>query len=201
MNRPIKLAFSGMKGSGKDYCLELMKNKKPVELIHYSFSDQLKKICHELFPWLDLDYPPQDKERKQFYNRAIDDFYAPRDIWTMMNVMVDIDPKILVRRVEAEYRADQSSGLVQTADFVVIKDLRPHNPEELAFCLANQFKIIYIENGKDPIKQSREDMHTTEVGYDTIKEYATATFMNRKSNDTDFINFLKGQMELWEHQQ
>ena len=176
-----------------------MKNEKPVDLISYSFSDQLKKICHELFPWLELDYPPHEKERKQFYNSAIDDFYAPRDIWTKMNLIVEIDPQILVRHVESEYRADQSKGAVQDADFVVVKDLRPHNPEELAFCLRNKFKIIYIENGKDPILD-QTNLDVTETGYENIQKHASAKFINRKDSDTDFINFLKGQMQKWDNQ-
>jgi len=199
MAPPIKIALSGMKGSGKDYCLELIKKETSCNVISYSFSDQLKNICHELFPWLDLDYPPQEKEHKQFYNRAIDDFYAPRDIWTMMNVIVDIDPKVLVRRVESEYRSSMSSGYLDNVDFAIVKDLRPHNPEELAFCLKNNFKIIYIENGCNPIKDV-SSLHTTEKGYGDIELFATARFVNRKNNDTDFINFLKGQVEQWQSQ-
>lgn len=192
-----------MKGSGKDYCLELLKkedsNGTPTELISFSFSDQLKKICHELFPWLEADYAPSQKE-KPIHLSPDGVWYSPRDIWTAMNIMVEIDPMILVRRVESEYRSSMSSGYLDNADFAIVKDLRPHNPEELAFCLRNDFKIIYIENGKDPIKDV-SNLHTTERGYDNIKSFATATFINRKNNDTDFIEFLKGQVELWRSQQ
>lgn len=182
----MKIAVSGMKRSGKDYCVDIVKSLYKVEVL--SFSDHLKDICHDIFPWLQLDYEPEDKEKIVFYGHVSGRHYTPRDIWTMMNIVVDIDPDVLVRKVDREI---QHARISETVQHLVIKDLRPHNPSELYCCERNGFDILFITSNDQPAIT-----HKTEEGYENILNRAKWVFHNKKDGPDEFVNFLKTEIML-----
>jgi len=50
----------GASGSGKDYLANHL--VQHYNFTRFSFSDQLKKLAHSIYPWLNIDYPPIQKE-------------------------------------------------------------------------------------------------------------------------------------------
>jgi hypothetical protein len=182
----MKIAVSGMKGSGKDYCVDIITSLYKAQVL--SFSDHLKSICHGIFPWLEIDYPPDCKEKIVFYSHVSEKHYTPRDIWTMMNIVVEIDPDILVRKVEREI---QCARISETAQHLIIKDLRPHNPSELYCCERNNFDILYITCDNQP-----EITHKSEEGYNRILDRAKWVFHNGKNGPEEFVEFLEKRVML-----
>ena len=182
----MRIAISGMKGSGKDYCTDLIKEHYGAVVL--SFSDQLKRICADLFPWLEFDCPPEQKEEPKFYSHVTGKPYSYRDIWTMMNVMVDIDPQILIRRIEKDLRHEMWEHQGQDVHYI-IKDLRPHNVEELACCIRHGFRILYVYTDDQP-----EITHKTEQGYEKIQNRATWEFHNKKNGPDEFLNFFSTEV-------
>lgn len=183
----LKIALSGRKFSGKDECAKVL--KKHFGLETFSFSDQLKAIAHELFPWLQLDYPQDLKEKKIWVSPYDGREWSARDVWVALNVIVEIDPSILVRKCHYTRMRHMMALLDDDKMRHCIKDLRPHNPKELEYCLKHNFVIIYIENCKDPVPE--EDLHETEDNFDTIINHASIIFQNYKEGEQPFIDFVK----------
>ena len=95
MKKPLIIALCGKKGVGKD---TLFKAVADLGFQRLSFSDQLKDICSDVFPWLALVYPQGEKDRKQFNSK--NGLMSPREVWLSMNVITEIDEDVLVRRLE-----------------------------------------------------------------------------------------------------
>lgn len=178
----FKFAFSGCKFSGKDTLVNSLADEHHI--LVYSFSDPLKVICKNLFPFMKFDYPSNEKEQPIYTNPVTGVQYSPRDIWTKMNVMVDIYPNILVEKMATVYKEDLEIFKESTQDIIlIIKDLRPHNPLELKFCKDHGFKIIYIENIVDPVQNPTD---VTEQGYDFILSQSDYVYRNNKNGTEEF---------------
>jgi hypothetical protein len=188
----LRIALAGRKGSGKDNCAKILADHFGFDV--FSFSDQLKHIAHQHFPWLHKDYPQELKEKAIWESPYDGREWSPRDIWTAMNVLVEIDPDILVNKLHIERMRSLFALCDDTLMRHCIKDLRPHNPMELSYCEAQQFVIIYINNAKDPIPA--EDLHPTEDNFDPIVNKAVAIFENHKKGEQPFIDFLKIEIGL-----
>ena len=184
----MKIALAGRKGSGKDECARVLQENFGFKV--FSFSDQHKRIAHHLFPWLQLDYPQGVKENKIWVSPYDGKEWSPRDIWCALNVIVEIDPDILVRGVHMDRMRELYKLCDDTLMRHVIKDLRPHNPDELSYCVAQDFMIIYIDNVKDPIPE--EDLHPTEDNFIAIVNASVGIFTNNKQGDQPFIDFISG---------
>jgi len=178
----MKIAFSGMKGSGKDYCINSLNGDGKLIL---GFSDQLRYIGEHLFPWFDAHCLPENKDEHMFYNPITNTYWSYRDVLTKIDILREIDPDIFIRPLEKTYKElfiDHERGKYDTC---IIKDLRPHNPHELIWCLDNGFEILHITCDEQP-----EITHVSEQGYiDNIVPYASWHFHNRKNGPQDFINF------------
>jgi hypothetical protein len=186
----MKIALAGRKGSGKDVCAKILADHFNFEV--FSFSDQLKRIAHQHFPWLHEDYPQELKEKKIWVSPYDGKEWSPRDVWTALNVLVQIDPDILVNGLHMHRMRKMFALCDDTLMRHCIKDLRPHNPDELAYCIAQDFMIIYIENGKDPI--SEENLHETERDFTKIINASTGIFRNDKTGEQPFIDFMRQQI-------
>lgn len=57
----MRIAFMGVSGSGKDYLSNYLINN--YDFIRLSFSDQLKKLAHHIYPWLETTI----NQRKNHY--------------------------------------------------------------------------------------------------------------------------------------
>lgn len=185
---PRRFAFSGMKFSGKDYFVNCITEAYTCSV--FSFSDPLKAVCADLFPFMRSDYPSNEKEKPIHTSSVSGRQYSPRDIWTMMNVIVEIYPEFLVGRVKAELEEELRFHIDQpdrVPELLIIKDLRPNNPLEYKFCVDNGFSIIYIENLTG---EAVEANHVTEQGYDeNIRKKCDHYFGNKKDGGAKFMKF------------
>ena len=164
-----RLAFMGESGSGKDFLTDILKNKGYKRI---SFSDSLKEIASSIYPWLEKDYPPFEKEQPlnivTEYNQKIT--LTPREIWLKLNFLRDIDDNIFIRILENK---------LKTLDKVIISDIRTKG--EYEFCLKNNFKVIYI----DPIKKIYEPNDFDD-------------YVRSKKGETEyyFLNKFDGELEF-----
>lgn len=133
MMKPLIIALCGKKGVGKD---TLFKSVSDVGFQRLSFSDQLKDICSDVFPWLALDYPQGEKDRKQFQSK--NGLMSPRDVWMAMNIITEIDENILTSRLERQMNKMIGNG----QRMIIITDLRKE--EEHRWVKKNGIPIIKI---------------------------------------------------------
>ena len=133
MKKPLIIALCGKKGVGKD---TLFKAVADLGFQRLSFSDQLKDICSDVFPWLALDYPQGEKDRKQFKSK--NGLMSPREVWMAMNVITEIDEDVLVRRLERQ----MNNMIAHDQRMFIITDLRKE--EEYRWVRKNGIPIIKI---------------------------------------------------------
>lgn len=160
MKKPLIIALCGKKGVGKD---TLFKSVSDLGFHRLSFSDQLKDICSDVFPWLALDYPQGEKDRKQFQSK--NGLMSPRDVWLAMNVITEIDEDVLVRRLERQMNKYIGAG----QRLIIITDLRKE--EEFRWIKKNEIPIIRIHD------------------LDKREEDAVEAFVDQIVGDYDFYNF------------
>lgn len=132
-----KIALTGISGSGKDYIVERMVDKYGFTRV--SFSDQLKKKAAEIYPWLETDYAPFEKETplniKTSEEEVITD--TPRQIWLKVGAALrSVENKMFVRMLKEEL----SRTNVQK---VVISDIRPRI--EWDWCNKEGFETVYVD--------------------------------------------------------
>ena len=167
----MKIALTGRAGSGKDYFGEVLKE---FGYKRFSFSDQLKKLAHCIYPWMEKDYLPEEKEQKFIYETSIGEKIeiVPREVWLKLNFLRDIEDGIFVRmlndEIENYYRELQKEyefGHIPDEKEIFISDLR--TPIEYDYVKKNGFKIIKIISEKSIHKKhSFEDtIDTFDVDY------------------------------------
>lgn len=149
----LRIAFVGVAFSGKDFLGKyLIENQKFKRL---AFGDELKRIANLIYPWLELDYDPSDKEKKlnitTEFGEKIE--YSPREIWMFLNKLRNIDRHIYIRGVLHKLEK------IESYQNVVITDLR--EKDEYDFLKKNNFIFIYIEPDKlilDETKSNEYDV-------------------------------------------
>jgi dephospho-CoA kinase len=132
----MKLAFTGVAGSGKDYLVQHLVKKYAYSRV--SFSDQLKKLAAMIYPWLERDYEPITKEKP--LNKIVKETgeiitKSPREIWMSLNSLRDVENQLFLRMAQDEIKRTM-------VDNIVISDIRPKI--EYDWCIKNGFKIIYV---------------------------------------------------------
>lgn len=158
--KPLIIALCGKKGVGKDTLFNSVSDQGFQRL---SFSDQLKEICSDIFPWLALDYPQGEKDRKQFEGKF--GLLSPRDVWMAMNVITEIDENVLVSRLERQLHKYINAG----QRLFIITDLRKE--EEHRWVKKNEIPIIKIHD------------------FDTRSEDAVEEYLEQIVGDFDFYNY------------
>ena len=172
----MKLAFTGKSGSGKDYlATHLIEN---YNFSRFSFSDQLKKLAHSIYPWLELDYPPIEKEEKLNIRISTGEVisHSPRDIWLKLNDLRKIENLIFIRMLDDEITQQQKNNNI------IITDIRSN--EEFKWCKENSFKILYIHPSKKIYDEYDIDKHI-----DKNRDYADFIFKNEFNGIDDFDIF------------
>ncbi|CAK3414040.1 adenylate kinase [Vibrio crassostreae] len=173
----MKVAFMGLSGSGKDFLADyLIKNKNFTRL---SFSDQLKKLGNQIYPWMELSYQPEEKATPLNITLQTGEFitHSPRDIWLNLDNLRNIEEKIFIRMLEDEMKYLNETN--PTTDSIIITDIRSNS--ELLWCQENQFTIVYISRKNNNYKK-----------YD-IDKYVIA---NREKADYHFENDGNGLIEF-----
>ncbi|QZI90424.1 hypothetical protein MYOV003v1_p0100 [Vibrio phage 207E48.1] len=98
------LVLCGRKGCGKDFLTTCVKDawQWNSAVVRLSFSDELRKLAHDLFPWCPLDPTYEEKETVIDHPDNIMGL-TPRGVWLRLADNNDpslrkIDPKLLVNR-------------------------------------------------------------------------------------------------------
>ena len=158
--KPLIIALCGKKGVGKDTLFNSVSDQGFQRL---SFSDQLKEICSDIFPWLALDYPQGEKDRKQFEGKF--GLLSPRDVWMAMNVITEIDENVLVNRLDRQLHNYINAG----QRLFIITDLRKE--EEFRWVKKNEIPIVRIHD------------------FDKRDEDAVESYIDQIVGDFDFYNY------------
>lgn len=174
----MKLAFMGQSGVGKDYIVDILVNKYPYTRV--SFSDQLKKLTVKIYPWMEQDYSPEEKElpiNKEVNGKLITK--TPREIWLKLNVLRDIEDDIFIRMLEEEIQ-------ILSNDKIVISDIR--TKRELEWCRQNGFTIIAVKSIKPVHPDNKFDDFVRDkienLDYDKV-------FINNMNGSGEIIQFIE----------
>jgi dephospho-CoA kinase len=134
-----KIALTGISGSGKDYVCSILESK--YSYVRVSFSDQLKKICKHIFPWMKLDYAPIEKETPLNIQTEFGEYVnkTPRDIWLSLDILRQIDKNVFIRGFIKEIEQLDNNN-------IVVSDIR--TKEEYDLCIKLGFKVVFIEPTK-----------------------------------------------------
>jgi hypothetical protein len=171
-----KLAFTGISGSGKDYLVDYLVKEHGYHRV--SFSDQLKKLAKIIYPWMEKDYPPLEKEQKLNITTRTGEVITktPREIWLELNSLRTVENQIFIRMLEEHLE-------MLNVPKIIISDIRPEN--EWLWAKKNGFTTIYIE----PMKKIYEpnDFDKQVLSY---KDQADYIFENNFDGLDSFKKFI-----------
>ena len=193
----VRIAFGGRKYSGKDTFTDILEAE--YNFTPFSFSDQLKKVARQFFPFMQLDYPSEDKETKIVHtNLDTGQEFTPRDIWQALDILPEIYPMVFVEMLKQEFitfvetcRAHQ----INKAMRVVIKDVR--RPTELRYTKGQGYYLIYVDTD-DERSFNNKAQHKSESFQEEIKAKADSVYFNSKKNpnwEKDLREFLVKELE------
>ncbi len=179
----MKLAFTGISGCGKDYLVSHLINHHNYTRV--SFSDQLKKLAHKIYPWMKQDYPPFEKEQPLDITLSSGEKISltPRQIWLKLNCLRDIEDGLFLRMLEEQL------SLLNVPN-IVISDIRPQL--EWEWCKKNEFTTIYIE----PLKKiyNPNDFDKQVLNYKDQADYVFENDFNGIEKFKRFItDIIKGE--------
>ena len=179
--KEIKIAFATESGGGKDYLVEYIMKKYGFSRL--SFSDQLKKFCVEIYPWMKRDYPPLVKEQPLNITTEFGEFITatPREMWLSIDTLRAKDKFVFIRRFAKELELTKVPR-------IAVSDIR--TKEELDLCISKGFTIVYI----DPIKQIYKPNDFDDFAR-SVKAVADLIFCN-EFNGTDNIDIFMKQYFL-----
>lgn len=181
----LRIALMGVSGSGKDYTADyLIKNH---QFTRYSFSDQLKRIAHHIYPWLELDYPPIIKEKSLDIELHTGERItkSPREIWLHLNALRDIEKNIFIRMLSEEI---EDAHLKNPLSNVLISDIR--STDEFQWCKSNNFKVIYIKNAKQIYQE-----YDIDAAISKNAQYADYTFINNFNGVEELEAFYQANLK------
>jgi dephospho-CoA kinase len=175
----MKIALSGIAGSGKDYFASSLINN--YNFVRFSFSDQLKEIGTEIFDWLEKDYPPEIKEKPLNITTSLGEkiTLSPREIWLKLNFLREIENKLFIRKLKEQLER------TRIEDYL-ISDIR--TKEEFDFIKSQGFTTIFIEPDKSKLIHPENDFDKQIYNFKDQFDYM---FFNDYTGTSKFENFLK----------
>lgn len=178
----MKIAFMGVSGSGKDFLSDYLTNNE--NFIRLSFSDQLKKLSHQIYPWMKINYQPEEKNIPLNIPLSTGDIitHSPREIWLNLDHLRDVEEKIFIRMLEEEISCLKKTN--SSMNNIIITDIRSNS--EFLWCRENQFIIIYISRNNNGYKKYDIDKHVIEN-----KEQADYHFKNDTNGLIEFKSFFE----------
>lgn len=180
------IAFMGEYASGKDYfCEWLVKTQGAKRL---SFSDEVRRLANQIFPWLPVDITPEQKD-VPFVHPSNPQNLTPRQIWLTVGKVRDVDPFYFVNKFE-ENHENIMDHCFAPDNLYIITDFR--TPQEYWFLSQDPpIPIIKI------MRESREGLPPSD-----FEEYVrnfhgqNATFINRMNGTDEFDEFFRQFMQL-----
>ena len=171
----MKIALCGIAGSGKDYLADWLVQEQSFTKI--AFADSVRKITHDLFPFIDEHYDAHDKEMK------LPCGYSPRDVWIgLSNELRKYDNEIFLRHTAEKIKMTH-------VDNIVVTDLR--DIIEYEWLEKNGYTIILIERTDKIYEPNDYDKKILQF-VDKIK----FVFTNDAQGTTAFNEFLRNSCVL-----
>lgn len=182
------VAFMGEYKSGKDYFAEhLIKTRQAKRL---SFSDEVRRLAHQIFPWLPMDITPEQKDVPFKHPLNLNNL-TPRQIWLTVGKVRDVDPFYFVNKF-AESNESILDVCFAPDNLFIITDFR--TPQEYWFLSQDpHIPIIKIE------RESREGLPPSDFE-EYVRKFQgqNATFTNRMNGTDEFDEFFRQFMQLAE---
>jgi len=168
------VALSGVAGAGKDTLAKCLIEKGFKRI---AFADTLKETCSELFPFLEVDYPPFEKEQPlniEFEGQLISK--TPRELW--------IETSAFIRQYNPSYFFNKTlKNIEESSDDIVITDLRIES--EFLKLKELGFTIIFIEP-----KVQHYELNDFDKQIDDFKDEIPHTFVNNFNGTEEFEEFI-----------
>lgn len=178
-------AFMGEYASGKDYfCDWLVKTQNAVRL---SFSDEVRRLASQIFPWLPFDVSPEQKD-VPFYHECNPNRLTPRQIWLTVGKVRDVDPHYFVQQFVKVHDKILYDDSTRKDSLYIITDFR--TPQEWQFINALRIPVIKIEReNRDGLVPSEFEEYVRQFeGYDF-------KFINKMNGAEEFDDFFKQARE------
>lgn len=113
------IAICGERRRGKDHLTNFLVQKYGA--VRLSFSDEVRKVVHKVFPWLDVFNIKDDQKDVPFEHPFNPYRFTPRDITKMIGKIRDIHPQVFVY----EFLQGQYKRALENPDTLfVITDFR-----------------------------------------------------------------------------
>lgn len=172
------LAFCGELKSGKDFlCSHLIENYGATRL---SFSDEVRRLAVQVFPWLPFDFDPAIKDLPYIHPKNPYGL-TPRDIWLLIGKVRDVDPKYFV---DAFARFNFDDIAADDKKLRIITDFR--TPDEWEFLQYMDIPVIKIElASRDGLPSSAFEEFVRH-----FKQY-DAKFINKLNGTAEFDEFFR----------
>lgn len=125
--------------SGKDFFTDYLVEKE--DAVRLSFSDEVRRLATEIFPWLPFHITPEQKDVPYIHSQNPNKL-TPRQIWLTVGKVRDVDPYFFVNKFSKrhEYLWDEFHD---DSRLYIITDFR--TPNEWDFIQAEQIPVLKIE--------------------------------------------------------
>jgi hypothetical protein len=172
------VAFMGEYKSGKDFfCDHLVATRGAVRL---SFSDEVRRLASQIFPWLPMDITPEQKDLP-FVHPQNPNNLTPRQIWLTVGKVRDVDPHFFVHKFE-DNNWNALDECYNPDKLFIITDFR--TPQEWEFIQDVGIPVLKIEReSRDGLPPSDFEQYVRE-----FKDY-DQLFINRMNGTAEFDRF------------
>lgn len=164
--------------SGKDhFALHLAETQGAIRL---SFSDEVRRLATQLFPWLPFHISPEEKDVPFRHERNPHNL-TPRQIWLTVGKVRDVDPFFFVNKFIDTHDLILDHCFRQD-NLYIITDFR--TPQEWYFLQSCRIPVIKIEreNRNGLVPSDFEEYVRQFQGYDF-------KFINRMNGVEEFDEF------------
>ena len=183
------IALTARSGAGKDFLASHLINVHGF--VRVSFSDELKIIAKTLYPWMELDYAPEDKNKIINHQMNVCNMSA-REIWITLDSLRQVDPLIFVNGVK-----EKLNKLLSTGVDIIVTDVRKESEFDLMFDIgATIIKINQritdndvLYDGEDIIDSFKVDLSFTNIKHQGLKRWEEFCIEN-EIIDSNWINIL-----------
>lgn len=181
MQYPNLVFFTGRKRSGKDFCVEALAKADGVARL--SFSDELRRVAHHIYPWLPVIIPDSMKDLP--YPHPLNHKgLTPRDIWKHLggdDGLRHVQPGLFLYH----FKLNQLPHVVANPGRkFAVTDLR--TPQEYEFALSTGCPIIRVS------KPDRSGIVEDKIEDFIDQMEVSHEFTNQLDGEEAFLKFYRG---------